>query len=863
MTEPTLISDVEAIATEIEDPRVARQFELETEMIEDGAHRYWDRVSKARPGFDENGHKREGEESRTPAAQCLLRMSIGPVTDGVVEFLEAAATGKAGRRHLAVKHLKLIEPEAAAFLALKRMLDGFSLGLSMASMNIRIGRTIEDEVQLRTWNDQRPHLLEAIRSRFATKNFSFHRRVLKALARRYDVDLGEPWSDNEALQVGSALVTIVIQKTGLFEVTNDGTRLVIRPTERAQEWVRNKDAQAQFLFPTYMPTVVPPKPWTGPTGGGYYFGLANKLRLVKSRSRGYQSELREWDMPDVYRAVNALQDTPWQVNTDVLEVMAAAVRSGSALAGLPETHQEPVPPAPPGIPLDKEKRTAAQQERLVQWKSQARAVYEANVERRQALISAARTVSIAEKYAAEDRFYFPYTLDFRGRAYPVPSFLQPQGCDWQKALLRFSDGVALGEQGACWLAVHGANLMSEDPTTGVKIDKLPLQGRIDWVADNEDMIRLTAHDPSQTDWWTKADSPWQFLAFCFEWNGYCQEGDAYVSHLPIALDGSCNGLQHFSAMLRDEVGGSAVNLIPHDTPADIYMEVCLATIRQVGLDAEQGLADEEVTDKKGNTRIIPSATTLAKRWLASGMIDRGLCKRPVMTMPYGSKQFGIRDQLLQEIRKRGFEFHDSDGVVTGGWEECGYLSAVIWTALGNVVVKAREAMDWLQACARIAATDELPVKWVTPDGFLVHQEYKESALKDVRTQVAGVVYKPLINVETDRLAKHKQMNGIAPNYVHSMDAAAMRGCINTALTAGISHFAMIHDSYGTHAGRTAEFYHAIRSAFVEMYTQADVLSEFRDQLKMQLFSAADDLPPVPSAGKLDLAGVMESDFFFA
>ena len=39
------------------------------------------------------------------------------------------------------------------------------------------------------------------------------------------------------------------------------------------------------------------------------------------------------------------------------------------------------------------------------------------------------------------------------------------------------------------------------------------------------------------------------------------------------MDGSCNGLQNFSAMLRDEVGGKAVNLIPSDKPQDVYMEV--------------------------------------------------------------------------------------------------------------------------------------------------------------------------------------------------------------------------------------------------------------------------------------------------
>jgi DNA-directed RNA polymerase len=46
-----------------------------------------------------------------------------------------------------------------------------------------------------------------------------------------------------------------------------------------------------------------------------------------------------------------------------------------------------------------------------------------------------------------------------------------------------------------------------------------------------------------------------------------------VSGLPVAQDGSCNGLQHFSALLRDEIGGKAVNLIPGDVPEDVYQRI--------------------------------------------------------------------------------------------------------------------------------------------------------------------------------------------------------------------------------------------------------------------------------------------------
>src|SRR3546814_16441857 len=48
-----------------------------------------------------------------------------------------------------------------------------------------------------------------------------------------------------------------------------------------------------------------------------------------------------------------------------------------------------------------------------------------------------------------------------------------------------------------------------------------------------------------------------------------------VSRIPVALDGSCSGLQHFSAMLRDEEGGAAVNLLPAERPQDVYKRVAV------------------------------------------------------------------------------------------------------------------------------------------------------------------------------------------------------------------------------------------------------------------------------------------------
>ena len=62
------------------------------------------------------------------------------------------------------------------------------------------------------------------------------------------------------------------------------------------------------------------------------------------------------------------------------------------------------------------------------------------------------------------------------------------------------------------------------------------------------------------------------LAACMEVRGALAWHDAwgstatYPSRLPVQIDGSCNGLQHYAALGRDAPGGAAVNLEPFDRP---------------------------------------------------------------------------------------------------------------------------------------------------------------------------------------------------------------------------------------------------------------------------------------------------------
>ena len=126
-----------------------------------------------------------------------------------------------------------------------------------------------------------------------------------------------------------------------------------------------------------------------------------------------------------------------------------------------------------------------------------------------------------------------------------------------------------------------------------------------------------------------------------------------------------------------------------------------------------------------------------------------------------------------------------------------------------------------------------------------------------------------VTEETDTLDSMKQRTGIAPNFVHSMDASALVFAVNTAFKDeyGVKDFALIHDSFGTTAARSAALAKAIRVSFLKMYTDHDVIREFEAQVRQVLEQSAPeflaDLPAPPEKGDLDLKLVLKSLYFFS
>lgn len=791
-------------------------------------------------------NEQSGRVENNPYSSAVFRRWLIPVRDMIEESV--ASTGKAGRRAAHVMLLRPLDPAAVAFIAVRCALthtvgafeqDARGLGRS-------IGRSVYGEMVLATFEHVNPELyweishdLDSRRSKSAQHRY----QTLRHSAINADIEIPH-WSLSDREQVGLWLVE-VMREAGIIAVERHHEVKYGKPREKfyvslsddaAQIVTRVREA-VEMSMPLHQPCIEPPKDWVSVGDGGYHTPemrrqMPHCVNMARQHLRAMRDRVKAADMSKVLGAINHLQRVRWQVNGRILETLQelGKGRDFGEVVGA-KWDDPPIKPdwLQPGVKADAmtEQQTTEFREwkrRMAQWhtENKARGVKWGR------FYSATQT---ALKYRDYPAIHFVYQADFRGRLYAMTTGISPQGSDMQKALLRFSDGKPLADAEAVrWFKINGANRYG--------IDKVTFEERIAWVDAHEAMILRIADDPvSRHDDWREVDSPFQFLAWCLEYAEWRRSPCTFVSRIPVGFDGSCNGLQHFSAMLRDSVGGRAVNLVPASNPNDIYKEVAEVVQRKLQAMDPASLSERD--------------RPLLSKWLAHGM-NRKLVKRSVMTLPYGSTRYSCAEFISADYLRKGEapEFDPTDYNAASN-----FLSYVVWDSIGEVVIAATQAMAWLQKCAHSLVRGECQqIEWTTPSGFPVVQVYQEVDVIRARSLLlGGVVVKLGITGEHPSVKRHK--NGMAPNFVHSMDAAHLVLTTLACREAGIDSLAMIHDDYGTHAADAGKLFKLIRETFVRMYEENNPIMAFAQ--------GRDGLPPAPASGELDLQGVLQSQFFFA
>lgn len=826
-----------------------------------------------------NRAKADGAYERTKVGQGVMNHLAETYTKNVESFVTDCLQPKRG---VQPAYAKIVKDYVLALggdtQKFSRLCATLSLKMALSAMMRRshvanniggaIGLELEPEVEAMAFFADKNNVKRFNKAISSRVGFSYRRIFMEHVYEGVGFTFVKHTA-KERTSLGMQLLAVLVETTDFFvfqEVSEDGKTqpLQLLPTDVFLKAIANAEDKSISLAITYVPTIIPPKPWTSMWDGGYYGALSQNKTLMRyipyarsSQTRKlYTSRLNELDLSSVYSAVNAIQATAYRINKPVLDILKYYLSIGGGIAGLAETKPlEQLPRFPHAYEDIKE-----DEELLKAFKAHKKKMVEVVHKENQRKGKALRAVMIlktAEDFAKYDSIWFPMNIDFRGRVYPIPTGLNPQGDDMTKSLLQYANPVPVSNEDASdalkWLSIHGAGLAGHD--------KIPMEDRVAWVEENKQNILSSAENPLDFPWWQEQDKPWQFLAWAMEYKRALEYLDSHGTlagfdcRCTIAYDGTCSGLQHYSCLLRDPVGGSAVNLIDHDKPSDIYREVSDKVLTMVKKDVMEGTTKGK--ERKDGT-FGPGTKQMAEAWLAHG-INRKVCKRPVMTLAYGSGQYGFADQIYEDTTRDNPHFA---GV--GDRQAAQYLAKLTWKAVQTTVVAAIEGMECLKKIATALAKADMPVEWVTPMGFPIQQMYlaRKTESFQLRLGNASTRYRIYVTTvsENEDVDRHKQATGVAPNFIHSLDATHLMMSINEASKEGCVNFSTVHDSFGTSLGEAARLRRIIRQQMVKLYTEHDPLADFLRHAEELLGEPLDI--ELPKKGSLDINCILDSKFVF-
>ena len=666
---------------------------------------------------------------------------------------------------------------------------------SVTTIAIAIGAAIEAEAQMEYYDKEAPALLTTLKKNYwhQAKGTEYKRKCIQTLMHKTNISPWVHWDKTTKVKVGTFLMDCLMEVSGWFErdLVRKGrkTIAIFVPSSLLIKQHAEIMRMAELFSPLAKPMLIPPRNWYAIQDGGYYL---NDLTRCHNLIRKTDDGLIQGEIP--YEFINKVQQVSYKLNPFIVEVAKELEDRGISVGKFRPVIQHTIPPKPP---------EEASKDVWKEWKKQATIARNLQAAEVRKSCRTRMTMEVVKEFE-DEVFYIPWSFDYRGRAYPIPSLLTPQDTDFGKSLILFNEGAKITKKGMEWIKFQLA--------TTYGLDKATMQERLDWIDDyqNRAIVERVWRDPvGNIADWENADEPWLFLAACNEWYELHYE-HRFHTHLPVAVDATCSGLQILAGLAKDASTARMVNVIGSEKPQDAY-----AVIASHSMDA------------------IPDR--LKPHW------DRKVTKRCVMTIPYNAKPFSNRSYIRDAFKEKGVDVDK---------EELTQCVKAVRSAMNLVVPGAMSVMKWIeQEIARAIRTGANEIRWTTPSGFNVKQKLMKYKSTIIRTQLMGRCEVYVAGAETGVDLNHHK-NATAPNLIHSLDASLL----HLATTSTNFPIALIHDSVLCRGTDMCKLSSLVRKTYMTLFAEHAPLTDFA------LAIGAEEQPPI--IGDLKPEAVIDSQYFF-
>ena len=733
--------------------------------------------------------------------------SIETLLPYLIEFIEEkkkarkkVSVGGAGHLMQLLPYIFDIDTESQAAITSKLTFDKIFSPRKENSKVVNvvqaIGSALEAESQMRYYEASAPGLFETLKANYwhQAKGTEYKRKSMQTLMSKHEIEPWKPWVRIEKIKVGTWFLDCLLASSGWFErsviLHRNKKQQFLVPTEKFQKNKEEIIRLAELFSPLAWPMLIEPRDWSPVHEGGYYL---NDLTRCHDMVRRGVPLCVQGEIP--YQFLNKIQKVKYQLNPFIVEIAKVLEEREIEVGKFRPVINHPDPPQPPDMDNEESRRA---------WRKEKAIARNKNANEWRISCRTRMTMNCVREFEGKT-YYVPWSFDYRGRAYPIPSFLTPQDTDFGKSLIKFADEDSITEDGVKWLAFQVA--------TTYGLDKATLTERLEWVnrPENIQLITRVATNPiDNIGDWESADEPWQFAASCEEYYSVVLAKTRTTTGLPVATDATCSGLQILAGLARDKSTASLVNVVPSNKPQDAY----------------QVIADTSRKD-------IPER--LRPYW------DRKKTKRCVMTIPYNAKPFSNR----QYIRDA---FDDIDVEVDK--DELTQIVQAVRDAMESVVPGPMKVMRWIeQEVSKAIKRGSQELIWVTPSGFRVTQRLMKMHHKIVELKLLGRCRVKVLDGEKGVDLRHHK-NATAPNLIHSLDASLLH-LSATKFDAPIS---LIHDSVLCRATDMSHLSTLVRDTYMHLFAEHDFLKDFAQAI------GAESEPPI--IGDLEPETVIESTYFF-
>ena len=768
--------------------------ELEREQIRQGLKQLHDNQRKL-----EDKEYASASVYGVASIEQLLPLVVGRIQETALERIKK---GKNGRSFVEIqKYLSDIEPEAAAAIACKVTFDKVFSNKPKAnqvqSVTEAIGQAVENECMMRHYERKVPGLLHTLKENYFHRSIGTHQKVkvITTLMNRYDVPHWECWGRANRIKLGSWLIDCIIEASGWFtrEMRQEGRKRhnYIIPSTHFLSIKEEVMATAELFSPLAWPMLIEPNDWTNERQGGY---LLNEVMRGYDMVRRADPRCIQGETPINF--LNKIQKVGYTLNPFIVGVAETLLERGIQVGKFIPIVELPLPPKPYDIAENKKARH--------DYNRKAAEVHNTNAQAFQRSCRTRMTMNAVKVFKDKEKFFIPWSFDYRGRAYPIPAFLTPQDTDFGKSLLKFYEQSFMTPEAEQWLAFQVATTYGKDKDT--------MSDRLDWVAKNHNLISRIAEDPiSNRPEWEGAEEPWTFLAACDEYYHCVIKCDRTHTSLPVAVDATCSGLQILAGLARDASTARLVNVLPSDKPQDAYKVIA-----------------EEAK---------PHVPECIRPYM-----DRKTTKRTVKTVPYNAKPYSNRGYIREALLEKGVEVEKDDLTAT---------VKAVRDAMNVIVPGPMQVMRWIESEVA-AAIDRgaTELQWVTPSGFVVTQKLMKKKVQEIELQLLGRCHIRIATEDDDKVDKSHHKNATAPNLIHSLDASLLH-LSALRFDAPIS---LIHDSVLCRATDMSVLSAIVRETYMHLFAEHNYLTTFAQCI------GAETEPPM--CNTLEPASVIESTYFF-